>query len=349
MRLAAALLALCLALTAAAATAQDGATRAFGDWTSACTPSGYCSATTTAGVDGSEPPARYVFTVGRHTEQSYWELSFAAFGPMPDPWSDFTLVVDGTPAVFSLSDAVGAYGSDRHFYFLGDGAQAVMDRLAPGTTIEVGFTDVDGAPHEIGFSLAGLTAALLWIDEQQRRVGAERVASAPPYGLVPVYAGEVAPDIPLALLNRHRADPECLPFEELANGRDFVVGDLGEGQTLYLIPCQSGAYNFAQKVYVGSSDDDFEPQFFADYQADVGWLGTPYVWNADFDPETRTIHAFAKARGIGDCGTIGTWQWNGYLFQLTEMRARACSDDIDPEAEMPEFPIIYAGEPVATP
>jgi hypothetical protein len=172
------------------------------------------------------------------------------------------------------------------------------------------------------------------------------VASAPPHGLVPVYAGATAPGIPLALLDRHRADPDCLPFEELANGRDFQVGDLGEGNTVYLIPCQAGAYNFAHKVYVGhgeESDAWFDPQFFADFGTDVGWTGTPYIWNGFYDDATRTLASFAKARGIGDCGSQGTWQWNGYLFVLTEMRARDCSDDIDPDGEMPEFPVVYEG------
>ena len=77
-------------------------------------------------------------------------------------------------------------------------------------------------PQQAGFSLSGLTAALLWIDEQQRRVGSERVASAPPHGLVPAGQGqEATPDIPVALFDQHRADPECAPFEELGERPRF--------------------------------------------------------------------------------------------------------------------------------
>jgi hypothetical protein len=224
----------------------------------------------------------------------------------------------------------------------------VMDRFMPGTAATVDFTDTAQQPKQAAFSLAGLTAALIWIDEQQGRLGSERVASAPPHGLVPIYAGETtAPDVPFALLDRHRADPDCEPLEELANGRDIVVDDLTDGYTLYLLPCQSGAYNFGQKVYVGAAGDYFDPQYFADYQSGVGWTGSPYLWNADYDRETNTVYTFAKARGIGDCGTQAHWQWNGYLFQLMEMRARECTDDINPDAELPEFPVVYTGEPIA--
>lgn len=345
MRLLAAVL---FCLLTSAALAQDPSSRAFKDWTAACDPGIYCSANTVSEPADGKTIGDYILTIGRHAQQPYWEISFATMGAASaDQWADFTVTVDGQSQVFSLSDEVGAYGEGNHFYFLGEGAQAVMDRFAPGTAVTVAFTDTAQQPQEATFSLAGLTAALIWIDEQQGRLGSERVASAAPYGLVPIYAGEgAAPNVPLALLDRHRADPDCSPLEELANGRDFQVGDLGEGDKVYLIPCQSGAYNFAVKVYVGhgeGADAWYDPQFFADFQTDVGWTGTPYIWNGFYDDATKTLTSFAKARGIGDCGSQGQWQWNSYLFVLTEMRARDCTDDVDPEAEMPEFPVVYKG------
>jgi hypothetical protein len=335
------LAALVLLLALPAAAHAQGA-RDFGAWTAACDPSGFCSATSQAQSGNS------TFVVARHAEEPYWEVHFDAMGgPVPDQWSDFKVSVDGTDRLtFTPPTQIGAYGQDHDFYLLGDTAQTLMDRMTPGSALSVEFNDAGAAAQSADFSLEGLTAALIWIDEQQHRLGSERVASAPPSGLVPVYAGETAPDIPLALLDRHRADPDCQPFEDLANGRDIVVDDLTDGYTVYLLPCHSGAYNFAQKVYVGASDY-FDPQYFADYQPGMGWIGTPYLWNADYDPETNTVYTFAKARGVGDCGTQAHWQWNGYLFQLMEMRARECTDDIDPDAEMPEFPIIYTGEPIA--
>ena len=62
-----------------------------------------------------------------------------------------------------------------------------MDRLMPGSALDVSFTDESGAATATTFSLTGLTAALIWIDERQGRLGSERVAEVPPYGLSPAY------------------------------------------------------------------------------------------------------------------------------------------------------------------
>jgi hypothetical protein len=331
-----------LMLMTTATTAQES--RGFRDWTVHCDATGYCAAE--AYVNPGAGSADYVFRIARHAQESYWEMSFSSLAAQADEWADFGVSIDGETQTFALFDQVGAYGQISDFYFLGDGAQVVMDRLMPGSEVAVAFTDTTGAAQEASFSLAGLSAALLWIDERQGRIGSERVAYAPPYGLVPAGSSQVAiPDVPLALLDRHRADPDCTPLEELANSRDFVVDQLDETHTLYLLPCQTGAYNFAQKVYVGSYDS-YEPQYFADYDSTLGWYGTPYMWNAQYDSETKTIASFAKARGIGDCGSMGVWRWAGYQFRLEELRSRECTDDIDPEGEMPEFPVVFKAKPL---
>jgi hypothetical protein len=38
--------------------------------------------------------------------------------------------------------------------------------------------------------------------------------------------------------------------------------------------------------------------------------------NVEYDPKTRTLTSFAKARGLGDCGSNQTWVWDGQAFQL---------------------------------
>jgi hypothetical protein len=40
--------------------------------------------------------------------------------------------------------------------------------------------------------------------------------------------------------------------------------------------------------------------------------------NGAYDPKTRTLSAFAKGRGIGDCGSAQTWAWTGDRFVLTQ-------------------------------
>ena len=38
--------------------------------------------------------------------------------------------------------------------------------------------------------------------------------------------------------------------------------------------------------------------------------------NADFDPKSQIMVTFAKARGIGDCGDVTDWIWDGKAFRV---------------------------------
>jgi hypothetical protein len=39
--------------------------------------------------------------------------------------------------------------------------------------------------------------------------------------------------------------------------------------------------------------------------------------NGGYSADTRTIDAFSKGRGLGDCGVASTWTWTGRTFVLT--------------------------------
>jgi hypothetical protein len=303
-------LGLLMAFLASAASAQDGETRKFfKDWLGACRTDGYCSATAYENPGAAGTVADYILRIGRHAEQSYWEISLTTVATQADDYSDFVVAVDGEAQGFSLAEQVGAYGSVNEFFFLGEGAQTVLDRLMPGKTISISFKDTSATAQQASFSLGGLTAALLWIDEQQKRVGSERVASVPPYGLVPTSQGQkYTATIPVALLEQHRSDPDCEQLENLPNGRDILTDALDDEHRIYVLPCQAGAYNFSSKIYVEALGE-FQPQYFADYSDDLGWTGTSQLVNVAYDADTKQLSTFAKGRGMGDCGTIGSWVW----------------------------------------
>src|SRR5688572_10367745 len=106
--------------------------RYFTDWLAACRADGYCSATAYQNPNpGNGTVADYVMRIGRHAEQTYWEISFSTVASMGDAARPFDVVVDGESETFSGPDEVAAYGSINDFFFTGGGAQAVMDRLAP--------------------------------------------------------------------------------------------------------------------------------------------------------------------------------------------------------------------------
>jgi len=315
----------------------------FKDWLGACRQDGYCSATAYQNPNPTGVPvADYVLRIGRHAEQSYWEVSLATIATQADEYSDFVVTIDGKTQSFQFAEQVGAYGSVNEFFFLGEGAQILMDRLTLASSISLSFNDRNGVAQQAKFSLKGMTSALSWIDKRQNRIGSERVASTPPYGLAPTSADQPGtPQIPVALLDRHRADQECRPFEDLAIGREIITDTLDGTHNLYILPCDAGAfgYNSLYKVYVETSGE-FEPQYFADFSDILGWTGASTLFNVEYDAATKQMTTFSKGRAMGDCGTKGRWVWQDYGFKLVEFRSQdECN--WDGEGELPEFPLIY--------
>lgn len=317
--------------------------RYFGDWLAACRPDGYCSATAYQNPNPGGRVADYVLRVGRHAEGIYWEISFSTVATMGDAGAPFVVGIDGEEESFAGRTEVAAYGSINDFFLLGPKAQAVMDRMMPGSAMTIAFTDETGAPQQAGFSLSGLTAALIWIDERQGRLGSERVAEAPPVGLdraggadAPL-TGEIAfLDLPAALVELHEGRPDaCDPFDMLRASP--AAYDLGEGRTLFLVPCTEGAYNYLSSAYV-ASEWGYELLHFAVYELNGGWVSEDGVWNASFDPATGTLETMMLGRGIGDCGTSARYVWQGTRFVLVRAAAKP---DCDGEGEAGDFPVVY--------
>lgn len=329
-----AILALVAALAPfASTTALAQVSETFADWQAACHPDGYCAALT-------DPAADHVLRIGRHAEEIWWEVSLTTASSAADLALPVTILVDGTPEEFTGPADVGAYGSEADVFFLGDGIQSVMDRLPSATALTVSYTGSDATAHEAGFSLDGLNAALIWIDEQQNRLGSERVAEAPPIGLAPVGAnagGEIAvADLPPELVAQHEARPDaCDPFDILA--ADAQLHDLGDGKRLYLVPCTDGAYQTFYSAYVADKYG-YTLQTFADFQFDGGIATADGVWQAGFDPATLTLQSYHLGRSAGDCGSRADYIWESNRFVLIRATAKP---DCDATGEPGEFPVIY--------
>ncbi len=155
-------------------------------------------------------------------------------------------------------------------------------------------------------------------------------------------AAQTHEPLPAKIEALHKSDKECSNY-----GADFlvrarVIAKLGETQTLYLLPCFSGAYNIAYRVYVLDSrfPDSVRPSLFAGYADEYGWYGKDTLINAEFDPETKTLSAFEKGRGLGDCGSIPSYRWAEYNWRLIEYRYWGkCDGTRTPD----QWPVIFPG------
>lgn len=328
------------ALSLLPAAAQDGETRKyFRDWLAVCRADGYCSAVAYMNPNpGDGSVAEAWFRVGRHPQEIYWEISFTPIKVTANPTMPFTILVDGKGETFTGAGEIAPYGAINDFFLLGPKAQSVMDQMMPGAALDVTFSDDAGATARADFSLDGLTAALIWIDETQGRLGSERVADAAPIGL------DLAIDVPppppavdlrtVELVNLHN-DGKCSVRIDADSAERISKIALDQFHTLYLVPCEDFAYNGIRALYLATDEgvailDLPGSDANGGEQQNLIYGGS---WS-DIDGELSS----AYKGGNGNCGSAGRWVWSGGAFRLIEMRARETCDE-----SSEEWPVIATG------
>lgn len=300
-------------------------TRQFKDWSATCSNDGTCWAFGFA-PDFAAGWVRIALPPGPDAKPE------VAFGYWPDsdtPASDrIGLQIDGRTFPATLHDdgqtPIGRIRSD---------VTTVIDAMAQGRSMTI-----SGATTQ-AVSLNGAAAALLWIDEKQGRLGtttalirrgdrpASSVPVAPPLPAVPVaprvdqtgFGGD-GQSLPAALRARKEVG-DCLKESQMSGIGDVVTSARLDARTvLWGVTCGSGAYNVTHHWYL-TGPDGREPRPAALVGA-AGPGANPVMAdnttiNGAYDPETRTLSAFGKGRGIGDCGVLQTWVWTGERFALT--------------------------------
>jgi hypothetical protein len=117
-------------------------------------------------------------------------------------------------------------------------------------------------------------------------------------------------------------------------------------RTLVQLACSSGAYNF-NSIYLMRDDTaerwqlltfaepvaayDYTDEDFSRLKAPPeisGYVTATQLTNSEFDPDTKTISAVAKWRGVGDAWSAGQWQFEDGVFVLKKY-------EIDPTYQPP--------------
>jgi len=142
---------------------------------------------------------------------------------------------------------------------------------------------------------------------------APQVVAAPPIGQTGF--GDTGQTLP-APLEAIAAVKACRAETGDSGMSDEVMSARLDANTeLWAVPCFAGAYNIGHAWYLtgpGGRDPRAASLVSASGETGAGTI------NGGYDPETRTLSAFSKGRGIGDCGTASTWTWTGRAFVLTE-------------------------------
>ncbi|HEY0149391.1 MAG TPA: DUF1176 domain-containing protein [Allosphingosinicella sp.] len=194
-------------------------------------------------------------------------------------------------------------------------------------------------------SLSGSSAALLYMDEQQKRLGTEtalvrpgtRPASAvPPPPELPVIKAGPAPTgaavkVSDARMKTIRRQAKC-EIDEVGGPIENEVYPLGPGQALLLLACGSGAYNVSYVPHLLTQQGSNVRAVYAPFDVKPEWWDDekPVLVNADWDGERRLLGSFSKGRGLGDCGEARTYAWDGARFRLVEQSEMGeCRGSVD--------------------
>lgn len=238
----------------------------------------------------------------------------------------YRILVDGRTAIS------GNTQRDSDFISLGGVDALKLTRsMARGNTVEL----VDGNGAKLGSaSLAGISAAMRYIDAEQGRAGSrgaiiasgKRKATVRKSVVPLITAKKITPTDNLpdagALVALSESSPCAADRFGSTQDTAYSLGTSESGaQALVLLNCGSGAYNFSSGVYVGTMQAGkwaFVPASF-----DYGARGfsdeskIPIIVNADWDAATQSLGGYAKGRGLGDCGSSESYVWDGSMFRLT--------------------------------
>lgn len=311
-----------LALAAAAGQPQPGELKTFGDWTVGCDNARACQAV--ALVPEGENRDGYLLLVVRRDAgpAARAVMTFTTDKSLP---GSIALRVDGKPVLRVARRSLLAVPRE-----LADGRRAALTD-AKGNTLA-------------SASLAGLAAAFLYMDERQGRIGT--VGALRRWGTKPDSAVPAPPPLPRIVQPAPTARPprtlsaaaaarligpdnaRCEYAQGPVRPRAFRL-DARHSLALVAHPCGNGAYNFMSSVFVIDEAGRATP---ARFDMATGVDGRPgnILVNADWDPATRHLSDFAKARGLGDCGAGGEYAWDGARFRLVRQeRMDECRGSTD--------------------
>lgn len=245
--------------------------------------------------------------------------------------SSATLIIDGRRHELRPGPA------DTFSFIVAPGdVRAVVTALAGASTI----TAASGG-ETASFPTAGTSASLLWIDERQGRLntttalirrGDQPASSVPAAPALPVITAAPAVsqagfegDAPRPLPATLEALGDVEKCREDTSFNDYIqkavtAVRLDASTEMWGVPCGAGAYNIIYSYFLtGAKGANPRPVDFPGSNGQV--LTSEYspdgLVNPIYDPATRTITAFSKARGIGDCGALQTWTWTGRGFFMS--------------------------------
>ena len=303
--------------------ASGQAQRTLRDWQVNCDQAGKCSAETSATGRTDAVTYRFTLVFSRENRDAAWRVVIRMQGAQPARTSALILQIDDGSHFRFRPDEIIREG--REYELTGaPKIDALMTAFQDGNRLWLTFHNPRIRETGLAFSLSGVVASIIWIDEQQL---SEPVA--------------VVAEIPDRIIRLQAFDDYCDP----TNLPDSFVPEshqLSDQQWLHIMPCAVGAYSAISRLYLENRQyDEIHPLHFATFSEDFGWGGTNILIDIEFDPATQILTSLARGRGLGDCGSLSKYIWQDYDFKLLEFRHWESCDGTHMPAD---WPIIYSAE-----
>jgi len=314
-------------------TAHAQSQRAIKDWVGACDNTRQCTAIGLSPESNEGVALLYFERAGGANDQiTRIRLRF----DLPPNAAAGKLLADGKPLLTLTA---------RHF--VNDpnvGAEIRIEDRAEIATVFAAMRSASqlsldaGAGTSDAVSLSGASAVMLWIDEQQGRLGttsalvrrgdATSSAIVPPAPRVVAQVKDARALEAAELATISASVRAALPADSCEEiNPDLPLADAGwrlDAQTtLVQLVCFSGAYNVGSQWFFQRGSAAAQrlrlPVPNADGSGRMDSLDE--LINADFDPATGMLGHYNKGRGIGDCGSEARWAFDGKRFQLAHYAA----------------------------
>ncbi len=319
---------------AAAAPAHDEPSHRFGDWLAACDNQLDCIAD---GFGAGDTPAALLLSRPRGAPFTVTLVLRPDGSPRPD--SLRLQAARRGPAV-SVRLHPAEDGTSRGGLTAGE-VTALLPSLRSGGRLTL--TQLASHPGARGavfgsIGLADAGAALDWIEERQRRLPEPlpAIPAVPPGDGAPIDRHRVP--LAVAALPSVRA---CRRQDADDPATDTGAWRLSRTVSLWQIPCGSGNFDRSTLfVLAGPGGERASPAGFTTLSQMA--LHPPGILvNAETGADGNKITAIEPSRGLGDCGDLRSYRWDGTRFRLALARLMTACRGLGPE----DWPVIYRTRP----
>jgi len=285
----------------------------FGDWSVACDNIRYCEILAADG--NTRALTLYVSRMAPGTAQPTVEVYRSFADGIP---AAAYIEIDGRRSDFAIDSEGNLIGPPAAFL-------AALAKANSAQAIGSGGKVLGAIP------VMGASAALRWMDDRQERAdtvtaivakGARPATSVPPPPPLPEVVMPEISDAPPQQLSAQAVRDIRAISDYCDDDREiFETHRLDAKHTVGLVFCFLAAYQGPHIVVVIDEDGGWEPASIeqpshrAEFEPNSPWRYM--LTTADYNSEDRLLTFWSKGRGLADCGSSGSWAWDGEVFRLT--------------------------------